>query len=66
MFIELKRLYPTGAPLLCAIEDISSVLEDDDCSIVVMKNGYRFEVLDTYKSIIEKLDCGRRFEDDLK
>ena len=67
MFIELKKLYPQNTPLLCAVEDISSVVEDNDCTIVIMKNGYRFEVLDTYSSIVERLKyCMGLFEDDLK
>lgn len=67
MFIEFKKLYPQNSLLLCAVEDISNVVEDDNCTIVVMKNGYRFEVVDTYASIIERLKyCAGLFDDDLR
>jgi len=52
--------------LLCAVEDISNVVEDDNCTIVVMKNGYRFEVVDTYASIIERLNRCMGLDDDLR
>ncbi len=66
MFIEFKKLYPQNSLLLCAVEDISNVVEDDNCTIVVMKNGYRFEVVDTYASIIERLNRCMGLDDDLR
>lgn len=66
MFIEFKKLYPQNSSLLCAVEDISNVVEDDNCTIVVMKNGYRFEVVDTYASIVERLNRCMGLFDDLK
>lgn len=67
MFIEFKKLYPQNSSLLCAVEDISNVVEDDNCTIVVMKNGYRFEVVDTYASIVERFNrYVGLFDDDLR